>query len=182
MTQTFADAEVIERVLGGDVEAFGMLVDRYQDEFAGFATLMTGNPDDAADVIQDSFVRAYHGLRGCRDRKNFKNWLFRIVSNQCKTHLARRRRRGHRPLEEAATVATAADPGREVESDDMRAILERALRALPPDQRELLVLKYVNELELQQMAPMLAISIPALKMRLLRARQALLAQLEGVLI
>src|SRR6185503_20950079 len=78
MTQTLADAEVVERVLDGDVEAFGILVDRYQDEFAGFATLMTGSPDDAADVIQDAFVRAFHGLRGCRDRDNFKSWLFRI--------------------------------------------------------------------------------------------------------
>jgi RNA polymerase sigma-70 factor (ECF subfamily) len=182
MNQTLADAEVIERVLDGDVEAFGILVDRYQDEFAGFATLMTGSPDDASDVIQDAFVRAFNGLRGCRDRDNFKSWLFRIVSNQCKTHIARRNRRGHRPLEEAAAIASRADTARDVESDDMRATVEQALKSLPPEQRELLILKYVNELELQQMAPMLSVSIPALKMRLLRARQALLAQLEGVLI
>jgi RNA polymerase sigma-70 factor, ECF subfamily len=181
MKRSATDAEVIGLVLGGDIEAFGVLVDRYQDEFAAYATLMIGSPDDASDVIQESLVRAYRALRRCRDRDNFKSWLFRIVSNQCKTHLARRTRRAARPLEDAGGVPALDVTDQHVERGDLRLAITRALNTLPGDQREVLILKYVNELALDEIAPMLALSIPALKMRLLRARRALLTQLEGVL-
>ncbi len=182
MSENPTDAEVIARVLAGDADLFGVLVDRYQDEFARYATYMTGSVDEAADVIQESLVRAYRSLRRCGDRANFKGWLFRIVSNQCKTALARRRRRGWEPLsEEAAEVPSAADPGADAEAADLRRRIHRALQELPGDQREALVLKYVEGVSLPEMATMLSASISALKMRLLRGRRELLARLEGVM-
>lgn len=181
MKRSATDAEIIGLVLGGDVEAFGVLVDRYQDEFAGYATLMTGSPDDASDVIQESFVRAYRALGRCRDRDNFKSWLYRIVSNQCKTHLARRARRATRPLEDAADLEALDRADQRTDRNDLRLAVTRALESLTAEQREVLILKYVNEHSVQDMARMLTLSVPALKMRLLRARKALLAQLEGVL-
>jgi len=177
-----SDAEVIARVLGGDTELFGILVDRYQDEFARYAKYMTGSEDDAADVIQDSLVRAYRSLRRCGDPESFKGWLFRIVSNQCKTHLARRRRRRLEPLaDEAEEVPSSADPAADAEGADLRRKVHQALQELPTDQREALVLKYVEELSLPEMARLLSASVSALKMRLLRGRRELLAKLQGVL-
>ncbi len=181
MSDSATDAEVIARVLDGDTERFAILVDRYQDEFARYAKYMTGSEDDAADVIQESLVRAYRSLRRCKDRANFKGWLFRIVSNQCKTHLARRRRRLVGPLsEEAADVASSDDPSADAEAGDVRRKVHQALQALPTDQREALVLKYVEGLSLPEMAEILSASVAALKMRLLRARRELLAKLQGV--
>jgi len=181
MSEGPTDAEVIARVLAGDTDLFGVLVERYQDEFARYAKYMTGSVDEAADVIQDSLVRAYRSLRRCGDRANFKGWLFRIVSNQCKTHLARRRRRGLEPLsEEAAEVPSPADPGADAEVADVRRKVHQALQQLPTDQREALVLKYVEGLSLPEMAQALSASVSALKMRLLRGRRELLAKLEGV--
>ena len=181
MHEGLTDAEVIESVLAGDIDRFGLLVDRYQDEFARYAKYMTGSEDEAADVIQESLVRAYRSLRQCGDRANFKGWLFRIVSNQCKTHLAKRRRRRLEPLSDEATqVPSPADPEAETEGADVRWRVHQALQQLPTDQREALVLKYVEGLSLPEMAQALSASVSALKMRLLRGRRELLAKLEGV--
>jgi RNA polymerase sigma-70 factor, ECF subfamily len=175
------DAEIIAKVLGGDTDLFGVLVERYSNEFARYAKYMTGSEDDAADAIQDSLVRAYRSLRRCHDRMNFKGWLFRIVSNQCKTHLTRRRRRSTEPLsDEAISVPSAADPVGDAETADVRRKVHEALQQLPTEQREVLVLKYVEGLSLPEMAEILSAGVSALKMRLLRARRELLSKLEGV--
>jgi RNA polymerase sigma-70 factor (ECF subfamily) len=180
MSDSPTDAEVIARVLDGDTEDFGLLVDRYQNDFAGYAKYMTGSAEEAADIIQDSLVRAFKSLRRCQDRMNFKGWLFRIVSNQCKTHLARRKRRPTESLSE--DFLAPEDPGSEAETADVRRRVHQALQELPTDQREALVLKYVEGLSLPEMARLLKASASALKMRLLRGRSALREKLEGVVL
>ncbi len=181
MSDSPTDAEVIARVLDGDTELFGILVDRYQDEFAGYAKYMTGSRDEAADIIQESLVRAYKSLRRCQDRGNFQGWLFRIVSNQCKSHLARRKHRETESLfDRAGDLRAPEDPGGDAEAADLRRRVHQALQELPADQREALVLKYVQGLSLPEMARLLKASVSALKMRLLRGRDALRQKLEGV--
>lgn len=175
------DAAVIRRVLDGDSEAFGILVDRYSEAFAAYATQMTGSVDDAADVIQESLVRAYRSLRRCRDRSNFKGWLFRILSNQCKTHLARRKRRRTEPLAaEVVRLPAPEDPVADAEASDERRRLQAALQRLPIDQREALVLHYMEGWSVSEMAELLSASTSAIKMRLLRGRTALREHLEGM--
>ena len=174
------DAEVIQRVLDGDADQFGVLVDRYGDEFARYAAYMTGSEDDAADVIQESLVRAFRSLRRCQDRANFKGWLFRIVSNQCKTHVSRRRRRSVESLDEASEIPAVENPGADAEAADVRRRVREALQELAPEQREALVLKYVEGLSLPEMAERLSVGVSALKMRLLRARRELLGRLQEV--
>lgn len=175
-----SDAEVIAAVLGGDVDAFSVLVERYEGEFAAYASYMTGNRDDAADVVQESFVRAYRSLKRCKDPANFKGWVFRIVSNQCKTHLARRKRRRTESLQHTAALPSDDNPGQDAEVSDLRRQLNQALLALPLDQREALVLKYVYGLDIREMTQLLSASRSAVKMRLMRARTALRAKLDGV--
>jgi RNA polymerase sigma-70 factor (ECF subfamily) len=180
MDESLSDAQVIEQVVSGDTEAFGLLVDRYQGECEAYAKYITGSPDEAADIVQDSLVRAYQSLRRCRDPKRFKGWLFRIVSNQCKTHLARRRRRRHLSLSTAAEHPADHATDAEAEVAEVRRRLHEALQALPLDQREALVLKHVHGMSLPEMAELLSATVPALKMRLLRGRQALRERLRGV--
>jgi RNA polymerase sigma-70 factor (ECF subfamily) len=179
MDAELCDAEIIARVLRGETELFGILVDRYADEFARYAKYMTGNAEDAADVIQESLVRAFRSLRRCQDTARFKGWLFRIVCNQCKTHLSSRRRT-MRPLEEAEELAAPDDPAADAEAADVRRRIEGVLQELPDEQREVLILKYVEGMSIPEMAETLSASVPALKMRLVRARRGLLAKLDGV--
>jgi RNA polymerase sigma-70 factor (ECF subfamily) len=179
MSDGRTDAEVIARILDGDTEQFGILVDRYGDEFARYATYMVGNRDDAADVIQDSLVRAFRSLRRCHDPARFKGWFFRIVSNQCKTHL-KRRRRPMKPLDEVMELPAADDPAFDAEAREIDHRVRDALHSLPQDQREAFVLKYIEGLTIPEIAKAISASEAALKMRLMRARRALLAKLDGV--
>lgn len=176
MNERWADEHVIGRVLAGDADAFAVLVERYQAEMAAFARYMVGGADDAADAVQESFVRAYRSLRRCQDRANFKGWLFRIVSNQCKTQLRRRRR--SEPLARGADVAAADDPARDAQQADLRERVHAALQRLPVAQREALVLKYLHGLSIEEMAVQLSTTISALKMRLKRGRERLREVME----
>ncbi len=175
------DAVLVERVLNGDVEAFGILVDRYQDTFATYATRMTGSVDDAIDIIQESMFRAYRALRHCKNPANFKGWLFRIVSNRCKTHLATRQRRRTERLDcHGPRLAAPDNQGVELERHDERRAIERALQELPVEQREAVVLRYIEGFSVREIAAAVGVSPSAVKMRLHRARAALRTRLEDV--
>ncbi len=177
------DAAVIAAVLEGDVNAFAVLVDRYEREFLAFARYMTGSADEAADVMQESFVRAYKSLRRCKDRANFKGWLFRIVSNQCKTHLARRKRRKMESLAgQAEHLQAPGNPHADLHEADVKRQVHEALQTLPEDQREALVLKYLHGLDISEMTTLLKASRSAVKMRLLRGREALRQKLGGIVV
>src|SRR5690242_21084665 len=85
-----SDAEIVARVLGGDREAFGFVIRRYEGGLSRFATRMLGSRDAAADAVAEGLVRAYRHLASCRDPARFRPWLYRMVANRCKRHLARR--------------------------------------------------------------------------------------------
>jgi RNA polymerase sigma-70 factor (ECF subfamily) len=174
------DAEVVARVLGGDREAFGLLIRRYEAGLLRFATRMLRSRDAAADAVAESFVRAYRHLASCRDPARLRTWLYRIVSNRCKSHLARRSV-ADLPLDEAPPVADPADNEAALEQAEQLVLVERALARLSPEKREAFVLKHVEGLSYQEMAAVTGERIPTLKMRVHRAREALLQALEEYL-
>ena len=168
---------MVARVLGGDVEAFGLLIRRYEPGLLRFASRMLGSRDAAADAVAEGFVRAYRHLASCRDPTRFRTWLYRIVSNRCKSHLARRPT-GDVSLEEAPAVADPGDSEAAVERFEQLAVVERALATLSPEKREAFVLKHVEGMSYEEMAAATGARIPTLKMRVHRAREALLKALE----
>jgi RNA polymerase sigma-70 factor (ECF subfamily) len=173
------DATIVARVLAGDVDAFGLLVDRYERDLAAYARHVLGSADDAADVMQDALVRAYRSLARCGDPSRFKGWLFRIVSNQCKSQLTRRRRVVPVAELEPEPAAERDDPLADAGEADSRERLHGALERLSFEHREALVLRYVHELSVADIAEALGLSVSAVKMRLLRGREALRAELGG---
>ena len=172
-----SDTEVVARVLGGDREAFGLLIRRYETGLLRFATRMLGSRDVAADAVAESLVRAYRHLASCRDPSRLRTWLYRIVANRCKSYLARRAVADVR-LEEAPPVADVTDNEAALERAEQLALVARALALLSPDKREAFVLKHVEGLSYQEMADVTGERIPTLKMRVHRAREALLQVLE----
>jgi RNA polymerase sigma-70 factor (ECF subfamily) len=171
------DAEVVARVLAGDTDAFAFVVRRYEAGLLRFATRMLGSRDVAADAVAESFVRAYRHLASCRDPARLRTWLYRIVANRCKSYLARRPF-ADVPLDEAPPIADATDNEAAVERAEQLAAVERALARLSPEKREAFVLKHVEGLSYEEMAAVTGERIPALKMRVHRAREALLRALE----
>ncbi len=174
------DAEVVARVLGGDREAFGLLIRRYEAGLLRFATRMLRSRDAAADAVAESFVRAYRHLASCRDPARLRTWLYRIVSNRCKSHLARRSV-ADLPLDEAPPVADPADNEAALEQAEQLVLVERALARLSAEKREAFVLKHVEGLSYEEMAAVTGERVPTLKMRVHRAREALLKALEEYL-
>ena len=173
------DAEVIARVLAGDKQQFAMLVSRYQTRLYRHAVSMVLDHDVAADMVQDTFVRAYTRLSTCRDHNRFRAWIFQMLRNRCLDHLKDVRRRNV-PLDRAAEVADPAEePGLRIERDRLRRLIATALDQLPDAQREAFVMHYVEELPYETMADLLGASVSALKMRVLRARDTLSGALRG---
>ncbi len=172
-----SDADVVARVLSGDREAFGLLIRRYQPGLVRFATRMLGNQDVAADAVAESFIRAYRHLASCREPARLRTWLYRIVANRCKSHLARRSI-ADVPLDDAPPVADPADNEAALERAEQVALVGRVLARLAPEKREAFLLKHVEGLSYQEMSAVTGERIPTLKMRVHRAREALLQALE----
>jgi RNA polymerase sigma-70 factor (ECF subfamily) len=177
VSDALSDALVVARVLGGDGEAFGIIIRRYEPGLLRFATRMLGSPDAAADAVAESLVRAYRHLAQCRDRDHLKSWLYRITGNRCRSHLGRRHA-GDVPLDDAPPVADPADTWAVLERGEQVALVERALEGLAPEKREAFVLKHVEGMSYEEMSAATGARIPTLKMRVHRAREALLAALK----
>lgn len=167
MTPT--DGEVVARVLGGDVDAYAILVDRYQRRFARFATRMLGSREDGEEALQDAFLRAYRALGRYRDHQRFGPWFYRILVNRCRSMLTQRWRRG--VLEREATRleterTTASQPELGEDPDWL-------LRSLPVEQREVFLLRYVEDLSFEEIATLTGVRVSALKMRVKRGLERL---------
>lgn len=172
------DARIVRRVLAGDPESFGLLVDRYYERCVRFAMHVLGTREDAEDAAQETFLRAYRSLARYEERERFAAWLFRILVNQCRTILTRRRA-SPLPLAVWEQPSFEPEPDRMVDHTVLAAMLQRALAHLPPEQREAIVLRFGEELTYEEMATVTGAGVSALKMRVRRGCERLRAMLEG---
>jgi RNA polymerase sigma-70 factor (ECF subfamily) len=174
------DAELVTRTRDGDPDAFGQLVARYYDACWRFAYHMLGERADAEDVIQETFLRAYLALARYDERDQFRGWLFRILTNQCRNALTSRGRRARRFIQDDAALDGAAAPPSGPPTGMQDATLSKALAQLDPAQREALLLKYAEGLEYTEMSAMTGVGESALKMRVKRGSERLRALLGEV--
>lgn len=168
-----SDGELVRRVLAGDREAYGGLVARYRDRLARYATRMLGNPADAEEAVQETFVRGYRSLGRCNDPERFGPWVFGILVNRCRTLGARRARRERTVVADDAALARSAVPGDVGDRLAWRETIAWALARLSPPLREAFLLKFVEDLSYEEMTDATGASVPALKMRVARAREEL---------
>ncbi len=162
-----SDGELVGRVLAGDTEAFAGLVSRHRERGLRFAAAMLGEQADAEEAVQDAFVRAYRGLRSCREPDRFGAWFLQILVNRCRTRAVRRRRSASLFVRDEIALERA--PARPDGDPEWREEIERALARLDPLQREAFLLKHVEGLEYEEMVKLTGARIPALKMRVKRA-------------
>ena len=143
---------------------------------------LTGNEDDARDVVQEAYLRAYRGLRRFRGDAQFSTWLYRITANCASTHLGRRNRHRHDELDDSLPVADTRpdhDPQLRVDADDLHGRLQAGLAALPDRLRAVVVLRDVYDMGHESIAAELGISESAAKVRLHRARHKLREHIFG---
>ena len=165
-------------MLRGEQERYAELVERYQGGLFRHALGMVGDPDAAADLAQEALVKAYTSLHTCNDPDRFAAWLFRILRNRTRDWLKNRRQQTVELRDDAHTAPD--DPAGSLELAELGETMQRALAQLPAAQREAFLLKHVEELSYEEMAARLETGISALKMRVMRAREALQEMLRGV--
>jgi RNA polymerase sigma-70 factor (ECF subfamily) len=176
-----SDAEIIRAVLEGRTEAYAELVHRHRDAQFRFALRMLGDRDDADDVLQSAFVRAFRSLASCREPDRFGAWLRRIVVNECRTlGTARGRRELRMVRDEAVLERLESGDGQDGDGGLDPGLVERALERLTPDLREAFLLKHVEDHSYEEMVEITGAGLSALKMRVKRACEQLREQLEGV--
>jgi RNA polymerase sigma-70 factor (ECF subfamily) len=175
-----SDAAIVARVLSGQTEVFGVLVTRYQDSLLAYVRHMGFDDAAAHDVVQDGFVRAFRHLGRCGDPERFDGWLFRIVSNLCRTAATKRSRRRTEALDDHAPrlEADGPDPEQQAVASAVRDRIRSALEKIPLDQREAIVLMYLHGHSVKDIAERTEASESAVKMRLKRGRDALKDELE----
>jgi RNA polymerase sigma-70 factor (ECF subfamily) len=168
-SQDAEDAALVARSVKGDAAAFEVLVERYQRVLYTVAFRMLGNPDDARDALQTSFVKAYERLATFDPERRFFSWMYRIVMNECLNLI-----RDRRP-EETLTPALAAvgSPFETAASQERRAQVQAAILQLSPDYRAVVVLRHFAGLSYDEMAEALGVPSKTIKSRLHTARQQL---------
>lgn len=165
----------------GGEEGFNRLVLKHKDRIYSLCARMLGDPDEADDTAQETFVRVYHGLKGFRMESKFSTWAWRIAVNACKNKLdskAWKERRAHTSLEAAdweapQNMRSAPNPAQLLEAKGRRASIEEAIARLPEEQRVLVVLRDVEGLSYEEIAENLSLNPGTLKSRLNRARSQL---------
>ena len=182
MSTGLNDNELISGVLKGDQQAYAGLVSRYQNYVFTLALRFTKNREDAEEVSQDIFIKAYRSLADFRGASKFSTWLYTIVNTTCITFL-RKKRMEVRSLdnEKVFEVADSLDSGmraNQVEQKSRVAMVNNAIGMLNPDDSEVLTLFYKGEQTLEEIAMILGIEANTAKVRLHRARTRLKEKME----
>ena len=145
---TWTDEELVARSIGGDADSFNELVVRWERPIYALAYRTIGREDDARDVCQETFLRAYRALPGFRGQAKFSSWLYRIALNLCRDWIRRERRTPVvQPPEDMdlMAMAAAAEPSESIEDlvarNDLSRAVEKAMKKLPEEQRTAIVLK-----------------------------------------
>ena len=181
----FFENEIIRSVLRGNVNDFEKLVTAYEKNVYNLALRMVGDPEDAADMTQETFIKAYRSLSSFRGDSKFSSWLYRIASNVCLDFLRSRSRHPQVSLsssdEDGRTAFELPDMSRNPEEQLMKKLsmeaVRRGLEQLPEQQRQILVLRELGGLSYAELARILGLEEGTVKSRIFRARKRLCALL-----
>ena len=175
-----SELALVRAAKGGDVDAFGKLVQRYDRKVFRIAQHITQNREDAEDVVQDAFLKSFENLPRFQEQSKFYTWLVRIAVNESLMKLRRRRTAKTVSLDEDIETENdslprevadwAPNPEQMYSQAELKEILSKTIQGLPPSFRTVFVLRDVEGLSTEETAEALELSVPAVKSRLLRAR------------
>jgi RNA polymerase sigma-70 factor (ECF subfamily) len=170
------DAELVRRTLNGDPEAYGDLVLLYSDYVYGLSYGLLGHREDALELVQTVFLRAYERLKDLRDPDRFKSWLGLVATSQAKNRLRARRDVVTDQVPDVVS-GTAAPLDHMIEAEN-RGRLREALRRIPEKNRMVLVLRYQSGLGYQEIAETVGIAVTTVRSRIFEGKKMLREQLE----
>ena len=179
------DEELVARSMGGDPESFNQLIKRWEKPIYALAYRTIGREDDARDVVQETFLRAFRGLSGFKGQAKFSSWHYRITLNLCRDWMRRQRRAPVVVTPDGVDLVELAGESEEVETadaaverKDLSRAIARAMTALPEEQRAAIVLKEYHGLTFQEIADLLGCPLSTVKTRLYQGLTVLRKELE----
>ena len=179
-----SDPALVRRTRAGEVQAFGGLVQRYQQSVFGVCYRLLGDRAEAEDLTQEAFIRAYQRLDSFDLSRPFGPWMRRLAANVCVNHL-QLRRQIHLPLDDeleaSAETPSTGDPSAELESAQQSEAIRAALLRLPPHYRAVVELRHFQELSYAEIAAELGLPVSDVKSHLFRARRLLAQHLASTL-
>jgi len=187
VTDANSDEALVSAARGGNYQAFETLFLRYRQMVYRYSFQMVGKRDDAEDLVQEVFVRAYQNLHRYRDEAKFTTWLLRIATNLATDRARMHQRRTNLEQQEAGTglawmtVGETDDPVKNLTNEYRVQVLRKALAALPEHHRSLIVMRDLEGREYEDIANILGCSVGGAKLRALRARRALKERMEPFL-
>ena len=182
MTQK-EEKQLVKKVQSGDRAAFEKLVNEYQAKIYNLALRMTGSRDDAYDMTQDAFIKAYRSIGDFRSESSFYVWLYRLAVNVCLDFLRAEKKRAHVSLTELDETDNSEleipderfDPQTEAEKAELRQAVRRGLLKLPDEYRAILILREIDGLSYDEIGSVLSLEPGTVKSRIFRARKKLCA-------
>ncbi len=174
------DRELVTRTRGGDTEAYGEIVERYQGSVFNVCLRMLGDRYEAEDLAQDSFIRAYQRLESYDVERPFGPWIRTVATNLCLNHL--NRRRGIQlPLDDERDQPVSGQPGpeRRLEMQELAQRMRRAIGEMPPHYRAVIELRHYQELSYAEISKALDLPLSDVKSHLYRARRKLATLLQS---
>lgn len=187
----FPDSEMLERLKAGDEDAFAALLDRYSGQTYRLARAITGDPQDAEEVVQDVFMTVFRKIESFEGRSAFSTWLHRITVNAAMMKIRGRKERVEEDIEQwlpafddtghhlRPVEAWSANPEKVLLQQERRSLVRQALATLPAEYRAVVALRDLQGLSGEEVAETLGLSVAAVKSRLHRARLALRGQLAA---
>jgi RNA polymerase sigma-70 factor (ECF subfamily) len=182
---TWTDEDLVARSIGGDPDSFNELIHRWERPIYALAYRQLGREEDARDVCQETFLRAYRALGGFRGQAKFSSWLYRIALNLCRDWMRRERRA---PVVQAPEdvdlmeLAAQREPSESIEDRvarrDLSRAVERAMARLPEEQRTAIILKEYQGLTFQEIADLIGCPLSTVKTRLYQGLTVLRRELE----
>jgi len=184
------DLELVRRVQAGDKSAFDVLVLKYQQKVISLVMRYVHDPHIAMDVSQESFIKAYRGLKNFRGDSAFYTWLYRISINTAKNYLVSKNRRmpdddidaqEAEQYEGGAKLRDISTPEREALSDEIQITVQNAIEALPDDLRIAITLRELEGLSYEEISDAMECPIGTVRSRIFRARESIEKELEPLL-
>lgn len=190
MGENQTDLELVRRVQAGDKSAFDVLVLKYQQKVINLVMRYVHDPHIAMDVSQESFIKAYRGLKNFRGDSAFYTWLYRISINTAKNYLVSKNRRmpdddidaqEAEQYEGGAKLRDISTPEREALSNEIQVTVKNAIEALPDDLRIAITLRELEGLSYEEISDTMGCPIGTVRSRIFRARESIEKELEPLL-
>lgn len=189
MSEREIDYELVKRVQSGEKVAFDLLVRKYQSRVVNLVGRFVHNSAEVEDVAQEAFIKAYRGLKNFRGDSAFYTWLYRIAVNTAKNYLVSKGRRGQQigvdaqeaeQFEGADLLREYGTPEQVLESEQARDRVMDAIRSLPDELREAIMLRELEGMSYEEIAETMACPIGTVRSRIFRAREAIENGLEAM--